>query len=46
MERRFGTLSETIQRRLSSLSAKEIEAAIDRTLDAKQIEDVFSERQN
>ena len=46
MERRFGTLSETIQRRLGSLSAKEIEVAIDRTLDAKQIEDVFSERQN
>ena len=46
LEHRFGTLPEAIQQRLSSLSAKEIEAAIDRTLDAKQIEDVFGERQN
>ena len=46
LEHRFGTLSEAILQRLSSLSAKEAEAAIIRTLDAKQIEDVFGERQN
>ncbi len=46
LERRFGPLSEAIQLRISNLSANELEAAIDRTLDAKQIEDVFGERQN
>ena len=46
LEHRFGTLSEAIQQRLSSLSAKEAEAAIIRTLDARQIEDLFGERQN
>ena len=46
LERRFGTLPDVITQRLSKLSGAEIDAAIDRAFDAKQIEDVFGERQN
>lgn len=46
LEQRFGVLPETVENRLDSLNAREIEEAIKRVLNAKQIEDVFGERQN
>jgi hypothetical protein len=46
LEHRFGTLSETLEKRIRGLTKMELKAAILRTLDAKQIEDVFGERQN
>jgi hypothetical protein len=46
IEHRFGPLSEAIYQRLQALSQTEIEAAILRVLDAKQIEDVLAQKPN
>lgn len=46
LERRFGALPEAITQQISKLNGAEIEAAFDRAYDAKQLEDVFGERQN
>ncbi len=46
LERRFGVLPKATEQRLDNLKRSEIEAAIERVFDAKQIEDVFGERQN
>lgn len=43
---KFGSISEAVEQRLSSLNAAEIEVALKRVLKANQIEDVFGEWQN
>ncbi|HEX4948874.1 MAG TPA: hypothetical protein VFZ34_19510, partial [Blastocatellia bacterium] len=43
---KFGSISEAVEQRLSSLNTAEIEAALKRVLKANQIEDVFGEWQN
>ena len=46
IEHRFGTITDPVELQLNKLSRPEIEAAILRVLDAKQIEDVFAATHN